>query len=464
MTPRPISVLHFTNSVVRGGAEEHILTLLRSLDRRAFRLHLVCPAECADQLQADLPLDVRLIRMSFQAPHHLAAAIRFAYLLRKLRVGILHSHLFTSSLAASPVGWMCRVPLIFETPHVREAWRRGMFKKTNAFDRMAGRFVDRYIAVSDANSRYLIEQKRLPAPKISVIPNGCDLRKFHPVVPASGGAKRYTALSEHSPVLLVIARLEPQKGHWSCLAAFRAVLREFPKARLIFLGAGSLHQKLTQVAAELDVGGSVQFAGHQTNVNDWLAMCDVSILPSLYEGLPLAAIESLAAERPLVATNVDGTPEVVVHEKTGLLVPPGDPQELAAAILQLLREPELGRRLARAGREWVAMRFSQEQQIQKTQELYLREWNRAVATTSTVSEFDAGPASHAYAPDPVTPAHAPCKHKRIDVWHFSNRSSAARSGPHRVAFLPPPKPNLSQRLSNLSGCFRPPPQGNCSNG
>jgi glycosyltransferase involved in cell wall biosynthesis len=395
MTHRPISVLHFTNSVVRGGAEEHILTLLRNLDRRAFRPHLACPAECAEQLQPDLPADIRPIYISFQAPHHLTAALRFARLLHGLKINILHIHLFTASIAASPVAWMCRVPVIIETPHVREAWRRGVLSRSHAFDRIAGRFVDRYIAVSDANARYLIEEKHLPARKVSVIHNGCDLRKFHPAAPIPVRMHDDSSLSENAPVLLVIGRLEPQKSHWSCLEAFRAVRDEFPKAQLVFLGEGSLRPQLARVAAELDLRSSVQFAGHQSNVNDWLALCDVSILPSLYEGLPLAAIESLAAERPLVATNVDGTPEVVVDGKTGLLVPPGDPQKLAAAILQLLRQPELGRRLARAGREWVATQFSQEQQIQKTQELYLREWTLAAAKSGAVPKFEAGSVSHA---------------------------------------------------------------------
>jgi len=387
--------LHFTNSRVRGGAEEHILTLLRNLDRREFRLYLVCPEECAEQLHRDVPADVRVIRMSFQSTHHLRVAIRFARLLRNLKIDILHSHLFTASLAASPVGWASRVPVIVETPHVREAWRHGVLRKSHLIDRVAGRFVNRFIAVSNANARYLIEGKKLPAKKVSVIHNGCDLRKFHPVATIPAETNGRAGRPEKGPVLLVIGRLEPQKSHWSCIEAFRLVLGEFPNARLIFIGDGSLRRTLEQMASELELDGSVRFAGHQPNVHEWLAMCDVSILPSLYEGLPLAAIESLAAERPLVATNVDGTPEVVVDGKTGLLVPPGDPQKLATAILRLLREPELGRRLARAGREWVATRFSQEQQIQKTQELYLREWDLAAAKSGAESKIVAGSVSPA---------------------------------------------------------------------
>jgi glycosyltransferase involved in cell wall biosynthesis len=381
----PISVMHFTNSVVRGGAEEHILTLLRNLDRNHFRLHLVCPGECAKLLAPDLPADVRLIRLSFQAPHQPADAIRFARLVRELRIEILHSHLFSASMAASPIGWLCGVPVVVETPHVREAWRQGFLKKTRAVDRMAGRFVDRFIAVSEANARYLIEEKRLPARKVSVIHNGCDLRKFSPETSDPLEMRRKFDLSADGPVLLVIGRLESQKGHRFSIEAFRAVLREFPTAQLVCVGEGSLRQELAQLAVQFGIDRAVRFVGHQANVNDWLAACDVSILPSLYEGLPLAAIESLAVERPLVATRVDGTPEVVVHGQTGLLVSPGDSQELAASLLRLLRCPELGRRLARAGREWVAKRFSQEQQIQKTQELYLSAWNLALVGAGSLA-------------------------------------------------------------------------------
>ena len=115
---------------------------------------------------------------------------------------------------------------------------------------------------------------------------------------------------------------------------------------------------------------SVRFVGLQANVQDWLALADVTVLPSFYEGLPLAAIESLAAGRPMVATAVDGTPEIVLDGATGLTVPPGDPAALARAICRLLADPWLREKLALAGREWVLERFAEERQVQRTQALY----------------------------------------------------------------------------------------------
>ena len=195
MVRPPLSVLYFTNSPVRGGAEEHILTLLRELDRNCFRPSLVCPPECAEALKASLPRDVPLVPLSFQGPHHLISAVQFARLLRELKVDILHSHLFVSSFAASPIGWMSGVPVIMETPHVREAWRHGLIKGHYVVDRIVGRFVHHYIAVSEANARYLIEEKGLPARKVHVIHNGCDLTKFAAEVPAPRNMKKALGFS-----------------------------------------------------------------------------------------------------------------------------------------------------------------------------------------------------------------------------------------------------------------------------
>lgn len=376
MNSGPIAVLHFCNSLVRGGTEEHILTLLRGLDRNYFRPYLVCPAEVAEKLRTDLPADVELVPLHLRKPAQLGSAVRLARILRRVQVGILHSHGFYSSLFATPIGYSCRVPVILETPHVREQWRTGWLKSRYFVDRWIGRFVDYYIAVSHANARYLAEEKGLPKEKIAVIYNGCKLDRFDPLRPAPVGLKQSLGFHDSDPVLIVIGRLEPQKGHHVLLNALPAIRSEFPGVRLVCLGEGSLRTDLERQVRTLGLEESVRFVGYQPNVPDWLALADVMVLPSLYEGLSLVAIESLAAGRPVVATAVDGTPEIVVDGKTGFTVPPDDAKSLAEAICRCLRDPGLRQTLARAGRAWVMEWFNQEQQIQRTQELYLSAWQQ----------------------------------------------------------------------------------------
>jgi glycosyltransferase involved in cell wall biosynthesis len=368
-----ISVLHFLNTLARGGTEEHVLMLLRGLDRRQFRLHLVCTPEVAEKLRADVPADVELLPLRLRKPTQAASAVRLMHLMRSRRVGILHCHQFYSSIFAAPLGRLCRVPVILETPHVREQWRRG-WKANYRIDRVVGRCVDYYLANCQANARYLMEEKGLPAEKVELIYHGDDLKRFHPDHRPPADLRESLGFGHDDPVLIVLGRLEPQKGHHVLLDALPMVRREFPAVRLVCVGDGSSRGALGNQAARLGLQDTVRFVGHQSNVADWLALGDVTVLPSFFEGLPLVPMESLAAGRPVVASAVDGTPEIVISGKTGLTVPAGDVAALGGAVCEMLRDPALRRDLARAGREWVLEHFTEERLVERTQALYLSTW------------------------------------------------------------------------------------------
>ena len=389
MNPKPISIMMFSNATVRAGAEEHILELLRGLDRRQFQLHLACPEVLLTQYEKDIPEDVHVTPILLDRLFDMRGAIRLALTLRNQKIGILHCHMFRAGLFASPIGRLCRVPVILETTHVRETWRKGWFKSRFVVDRAVGHLIDRYIAVSEANSKYLIEEKRIPARKVTVIQNGCSMDLVNPEKAHPEGIRESLGFSKSDIVLIVMARLEPQKGHKILLQALSTVRAEFPNIRLICLGTGALKDELNSIARELKLNEIVRFVGFQTNVADWLAVADIGVLPSFYEGLPLTAVETLAAGLPLVATAVDGTPEVVLDGKTGLLVPPGDPAAMAGAIRQLARQSELRQKLAKAGREWVLQRFTIERQIEQTSSLYLSEWQRYSRSSAPVSKEEA---------------------------------------------------------------------------
>ena len=374
-----------------------MLTLLRGFDRKRFRPFLVCPDEVADLVAGDVPPDVTLLRLTLRSPRQIREIVRLGAFLRRQRIAVLHSHLFYASLFASPVARACGVPVIVETSHINEFWRQG-WKARYFVDRLVGRCVDRYIAVSHANARYLIEIKGLPARKVEVIQNGCDLRRFV-VVPSSEPARRALGFAPEDQVLLVVGRLEPQKGHAVMLQALAALRREFPRVRLACVGEGALRASLEEQARAAGCQDIVRFAGYQRNIVEWLSVADVVVLPSLFEGLPLVAIETLAARRPMVASAVDGTPEVVIDGRTGRTVPPGDSQALAEAIAGLLRDPAWAASLAGAGHAWVWGRFSEERQIRETEELYLRAWEGRKGTSTGVSRLP----SPVPRPTPVPP-------------------------------------------------------------
>ncbi len=367
---RLISILQFSNGQVRGGLEEHVLMLLRGFDRRRFKVHYACPPDLAARVRADVPADVELVPLYLERPTQFAAIARFIHILRSRRIDILHSHAFSASQAASPLGWLCRVPLIVESAHGREAWRTG-WKARCYVDRLVGPFVDRYIAVSSANAEYLVNTKRYPARKIAVIHPGTDLSRFAGAHRPPAGLKESVGFGPDDPILLVVGRLEAQKGHRVLLDAMPEIRRRFPRARLVCVGEGSLRSTLEGQARALAIEDAVRFVGYWPDVRDWLAVADLGVLPSFHEGMPVTPVESLAAGCPVVATAVDGTPEVVVNEKTGLTVPPGDAGALADAVCRMLGSKDLRRRLATAGRAWVLDRFSSDCMVERIQKFYL---------------------------------------------------------------------------------------------
>jgi glycosyltransferase involved in cell wall biosynthesis len=386
MSGERIRLAYFSNAAARGGAEEHILTLLRGLDRTRFQPYLVCAPEVAEKLGADVPSDVEVLSLIYRKPTHLAGAFRLVSFLRRNRIQILHSHLFNASLFASPVGWFSGVRVIMETPHLREHWRHGWLKGSFLVDRMVGHFVDAYIAVSEANGTYLRDVKKLPTRKIHVIQNGSDLERFQPTHRAPAGMKSALGFAEDDSVLLVPARLEPQKGHSVLLEALPKVLKEFPRVRVVFAGEGALRSELEAQSRRLGLDRNVCFVGRQSNIDDWFALCDFTVLPSFFEGLPLVAVESLAGGKPMVATAVDGTPEVILDGKTGLTVPPGDPERLAEAICRMLRDPAMRQSMAITGRAWALERFTQKRQLDETQHLYVQTLERVLVSRAPGSE------------------------------------------------------------------------------
>jgi len=373
----PLSLVEFSIAPVRGGVEEHVLTLLRGLDKSLFRLTYVCPAELIEKLAGDVPPEVEMVPLRLESPLDVAGSRRLATILRRVKADIFHAHMFQASFAGTPTAWACGVAVVFETPHVREQWRTGWLKSHYYIDRLSSRLVDRYIAVSEANARYLVEVKGLPPCKVVVIPNGCDLAKFNPDSPASRELKQRLGFDGADPVLLVGARLEPQKGHSVLIKALPLVLEQFPNSKLVCAGDGSLRCELEAMMRENGLEHAIRFVGYQSDMAEWLALADVVVLPSFFEGMPLIAIEALAAARPVVATAADGTVEVVIDGETGLTAEPGDSRGLATAISRLLREPPLGRRLAAAGRARVLARFSMARQVQSTQDLYIGAWQQS---------------------------------------------------------------------------------------
>jgi glycosyltransferase involved in cell wall biosynthesis len=212
--------------------------------------------------------------------------------------------------------------------------------------------VDRYIAVSNEVGERLRWNHRVPKSKIRVIQNGIGIPAFHRTPDSK---LRYTLTGgREQPIVFTPARLHSQKGHLFLLQAVKLA----PDALFVFAGEGPERDFLEHYAEEIGVRNRIRFLGHRNDVPQLLASCDLFVLPSLYEGLPLSVLEAMAASKPVIATSIGGTDEAVIDGETGLLVPPENPQSLAVAIRRLLSDQPYAARLAEAGQIRVAQLFS----------------------------------------------------------------------------------------------------------
>jgi glycosyltransferase involved in cell wall biosynthesis len=251
--------------------------------------------------------------------------------------------------------------------------------------------MDRLVAVSQAIAGKLEREGRAALAPVTLIHNGVDLARYDHTEACCTLPEEY-GFAEGTPLVGVVARLEPEKGHATLLEAWPRVLQHVPSARLLVVGEGSLAGPLHEQAEGLGLlgepcegdrcvgtrharpGAKVVFTGRRDDVPSVTAALDVAVLPSYREALGLVILEAMALSRPVVATNVGGIPEMVEDGVTGLLVPPRDPGALADAIVRLLTDHPLADTLGRNGYRLVRERFGVERMMAALEELYDEAW------------------------------------------------------------------------------------------
>lgn len=243
----------------------------------------------------------------------------------------------------------------------------------------------RFVAVSEDVGAAIREGIRPPASRVHVIGNGVDVARYQGRIERSAVRTRL-GIATDAPVVICVAKLHPQKGHADLLVALPTVLRSHPGTVVLLAGEGPLRDQLAASAEAMGITGNVRLLGPRDDVPELLAAADLFVLPSLWEGLPMALLEAMASGLPVVATEVSGTRQVVAPEATGIIVPVRDPDALAAAMRQLLADPLRARAMGQAGRERIVRGHSVEGQARAHAALYeasIRE--RAVSRRRRIS-------------------------------------------------------------------------------
>ncbi len=370
--PRPavpggrVRVLELLATGTNGGAQEHVYSLLSQIDAARYDVHVVSlsPGSAVRKLERHgIPVTV------IDEPDDAIATGALAALMGDLRPEVIHNHMYRAELigtrAAIALGEVGRPrPFVVSTVH---SSRIRSDEDRAALHRLTPH-TDRLIAVSHSIVEKLRHEGRDTA-SITLIHNGVDLERYDHQDPCCTLRDEYE-LPQEAPIVGVVARLEPEKGHPTLLDAWPAVLRAVPKARLLVVGEGGRREALEEQARALGIAGQVVFTGRRDDIPAVTAALDVAVLPSYREAQGLTILEAMALSRPVVASNVGGIPEMVEDGVTGLLVPPHDPEALAAAIVRVLTDHPLADMLARAGHDLVHERFCIQLMVDAVETIY----------------------------------------------------------------------------------------------
>jgi glycosyltransferase involved in cell wall biosynthesis len=361
-----------------GGAEALLVTFAAGLDRRRFDLHLISLRQTPEQrlIRQVRALGVPVTQLHQRNAYDLPALLAVVSYIRRHHIDIIHTHLLAADVMGRMAGWLTGHPVVSTIHNNRtdldeEPRRRQWLERWTA--RLMGR---RLVVVSELLREEITAWFGLPPERVLTIANGVDTERFRRGPDFDRAAVRRELTGGDYPLITNVARLTPQKAQHHLLDAAKLVLAACPDVRFVLLGEGPLRPELEAQAAALGLSDRVIFAGFRPDVPDILAASEVFVLSSLWEGMPVALLEAMAAGCAAVATDVGGVGQVLRHEVTGLLVPPADPPALADALIRLCRDPATARQLGQAGQAWTTHEYGMRSWVGKWEDLYLRELRR----------------------------------------------------------------------------------------
>jgi glycosyltransferase involved in cell wall biosynthesis len=353
-------VLHLQKVAGISGSEAHLLSLLPDLRDRGWEIRMLMlherepgAREFADELERR-GVSVDAIRL--RADVDPIAFVQLAGYLLRHRPAVLHTHLVHADVYGQLAGALAGVPVRLSTKHGFNEFREG--RGFALVDRSIASLARTHVAISRGLARYLAETEGFEEGGFEIVHYGIGSNGEAPPLP--NGAPR----------LLCVGRLIPIKGHVVLLRALASAREAVPELELAVAGRGPLEPALRALAKELRLERTVRFLGHVTPIQQAIEEATMVVVPSMGEGFGMVALEAMERGRPVIAADVGGLGDIVRDGETGLLVPPGEVEPLAAAILELARDRERAQKLGAAGRRRALAHFTEARCADRTEILY----------------------------------------------------------------------------------------------
>ena len=381
MMEGPLHILQVMECTI-GGTRRHLKELACGLALRGHRVTAVCSAERDPSFREDMAemarLGVQVQELPMVRPISPVADLRHLMALRRVMQAhpfhVVHTHSSKAGVLGRLAALSLGIRTLVHTPHTFAfSFERGFGSGKKAFflrvERFLGRRTAALVNVSPSEREEALRFRVVPPERARVVPNGIDPWPYRWAEPP-GVKDRLFPGEGPGPRIATVGLMNEAKGHAVLLRAFARVHPRHPEARLAVVGTGPLEARLRELAFELGIGDRVVFPGYREDVPALLKELDLFVLPSLWEGLPYVLLEAMAAGVPVVATDVNGSRDVVRNGETGLLAPPGDEEALAGAVLRLLDRPAEGEALAQRALRALFAGYTLDRMLDRMEAVY----------------------------------------------------------------------------------------------
>jgi glycosyltransferase involved in cell wall biosynthesis len=357
--PPRVKVLHVITKFWAGAGGNTLLTVLGADPARYESWVAGCeggPLWERAELAGVRTVRLRRFRESISPLNDLYVLAQLVRLIRRERPAIVHTHSAKAGFLGRLAAWLCRTPVVLHTFHglpFHDFMSQRRKRVYLLLDRLVLRMTDAFLAVAPRVAREAVEHRIAPPGGITVVPSAVELDQI-PLAP-DPSVRIELGIAPEAPLIGTIGRFDHQKAPLDFVRMAALVARARPDARFVMVGDGPLSALARAEARRLGV--DVQLTGQRTDAPLVASAFDVFVISSLYEGLGRALTEAVGSSRPVVATAVNGVPDLIVPGATGLLSTPGDPAALARCVLWVLDHPAEARRMGEAGSRWVRWMF-----------------------------------------------------------------------------------------------------------
>jgi glycosyltransferase involved in cell wall biosynthesis len=365
-----INILHIYQNSKIGGVQQQLLSLFKAYNRERFNPIFCCLGPKQEMGKEIEGTGIEFISLNKLRYNRFSPGIvlELHRLMKIKQIHVVRTHRYRSNLYGRLAAFSSGVPVIIASVH--DNYRTDKRPKRRIMNRILSKITDKIVAVSEDVKEDIIRYDRIDPSKVQVIPNGIDVERFNPEKNTSNIRKEFP-LEEDDIVIGFIGRIVPAKGLKYLLNALPYLKEEFKSIKLLVVGEGSLVEELKEKAKKNNIFDNILFTGGRRDIPEILASIDIFVMPSTAEGLPNSLLEAMAMGKPVVATEVGGIPELIKNGRTGLLVPPRNPEALATAIRDLISNDQLAAKMGQAARSFVLNNYSIVEIAQKWQTLYL---------------------------------------------------------------------------------------------